>query len=123
VLRPDRTAQVIELAAVEAATPAGLHAAIGCEHVEVVTLAGDLHMWLDGEGPRANPVPSVNVIAALLGAAFGRGTRYVGTVVLTGGADRHGNPCGLSDERLGGLLGHLEQLGTGKTAQPTRHPT
>jgi hypothetical protein len=73
----------------------------------------DLHMWLDGEGPRANPVPPVNVIAALLGAAFGRGTRYVGTVVLTGGADRQGNPRGLSDERLGGLLGHLEQLGTG----------
>ena len=112
VLRPDRTAQVIELADGEVATPAGLCAAIGCRHVEVVTLAGDLDMWLDGEGPRATPVPPVNVIAALLGAAFGCGTRYVGTVVLTGGADRQGNPRGLSDERLGGLLGHLEQLGT-----------
>ena len=113
MLRPDRTAQVIELADGEAATPAGLCAAIGCRYVEVVTLAGDLDMWLDGEGPRATPVPPVNVIAALLGAAFGCGTRYVGTVVLTGGADRQGNPRGLSDERLGGLLGHLEQLGTG----------
>ena len=93
MLRPDRTAQVLELADGEAATPAGLCAAIGCRHVEVVTLAGDLDMWLDGEGPRATPVPPVNVIAALLGAAFGCGTRYVGTVVLTGGADRQGNPA------------------------------
>ena len=112
MLRPDRTAQVLDLADGEVATPAGLCAAIGCRQVEVVTLAGDLHMWLGKEGPRANPVPPVNVIAALLGAAFGRGTRYVGTVVLTGGADRQGNTRGLSDERLGGLLGHLEQLGT-----------
>ena len=53
---------MLELADGEAATPAGLCAAIGCRHVEVVTLAGDLDMWLDGEGPQLTPQHAGDVI-------------------------------------------------------------
>ena len=39
----------------------------------------------------------------LLGAAFDQSQVYVGPVIYTGGADRHGNTKGLSDGRLAEL--------------------
>ena len=76
---------------------------IGCRYVDVLQLAGDLIMWLDGEGHR-RPVPRErNRPAMLLGAAFDQSQVYVGPVIYTGGADRHGNTKGLSDGRLAEL--------------------
>jgi hypothetical protein len=120
MLRPDRSAEVIELAdGSEQATLSDLYRRIGCRSAEVVPLEQDVFMWLDEEGLLAAPMPTVNRPAIALAAALGRAQYYVGIVVYTGGADRRGHALGLSDERLGWLLAQLEQLGV-DVARPPR---
>ncbi|MEW2250425.1 DUF3846 domain-containing protein [Streptomyces sp. NPDC006975] len=73
-----------------------LRAAIGCDFVDVVTLADDLDMWLDDEGIYRQPH---NVYATALAQLHGRTWQpYHGTVVLTGGCDENGDTLPLSEE-------------------------
>jgi hypothetical protein len=108
-LRPDCAAAVVELADGDAAL-ADLFRLIGCRRAEAVTFAADLVMWLDEDLSPAGD-PAVNRAATLIGARFERGRVYVGSVVYTGGADPHGTPRGLSDERAAWLREQLNTLG------------
>jgi hypothetical protein len=89
----------------------GLYGLIGCVYGEVVSLADDLHMWLDEEGLLHRPQLPLNRPAMRMAAEFDRTRACVGTVVFTGGADASGVTLGLSDERLRWLLGQLERFG------------
>ncbi|MFI1532658.1 DUF3846 domain-containing protein [Streptomyces griseus] len=80
-----------------------LYTEIGCQNVTAVDMSDDLTMWLDDEG-LINGAP-VNVGATALYAAHQEPHQhYHGTVVITGGTDRHGNTLPLTLDQLSTLL-------------------
>lgn len=67
---------------------------IGCDTPEMVRLASDLHLWVDGNGLDR----PVNLCATQIAHNYGQDNQpYFGTAVFTGGQDRHGNTLPLSD--------------------------
>jgi hypothetical protein len=83
----------------DAAVLAGLYAAIGCDRVDVVSLAGDVDMWLDDEGLLvAEPV--FNPRATFIAERFGVDDQpYCGVAVFTGGVGSDGRTESLSTAR------------------------
>jgi hypothetical protein len=74
---------------------AELYRLIGCETVDVVSLAGHLDMWLDDEG-LLTEVPEFNRAATHIAQYYGYSYQsFAGTAVFTGGADAVGNTQGL----------------------------
>ncbi len=64
--------------------------AIGCRAVDAVTISADLTMWLDDEGI-VTGLPVNGGATALYAAHQPPHRTYHGTVVITGGTDRHGD--------------------------------
>ncbi|MFE1335889.1 DUF3846 domain-containing protein [Streptomyces microflavus] len=73
--------------------------AIGCRSVDAVGISDDLTMWLDDEGI-VTGLP-VNMGATALYAAHKPPHQtYHGTVVITGGTDRHGDTLPLTTDQI-----------------------
>ncbi|GGZ29427.1 DUF3846 domain-containing protein [Streptomyces nitrosporeus] len=76
-----------------------LLAAIGCCAVDAVDISEDLTMWLDDEGIITGQ--PVNWGATALYAAHRPPhQKYHGTVVITGGTDRHGDTLPLTTDQI-----------------------
>lgn len=94
LLRCDGTMQPVTLPGAPHGNREAMYAAIGCTRVDVVRLAVGLDMWIDDEGLYTQPV---NAPATALARCHGFTGPYHGPVVLTGGADAHGDTRPLTD--------------------------
>ena len=69
-------------------------------YVQAIDLSDKLTLWCNEEGKMIN-LPHNRGAQKLWDEVFGAGTDYiVGDIVLTGGADRHGNTLGLTDAQV-----------------------
>ncbi|MFH8439308.1 DUF3846 domain-containing protein [Streptomyces sp. NPDC018007] len=118
VLRPDGVFKVIDWPK-DGHLPI-LYREIGCTAVDVVDLSRTLSMWLDDEGLINGS--DANCAATILYALHHAPHQtYHGTVVLTGGTDRHGDTLGLTKDKVAELLEfHLTFSGARIPSQRTK---
>ncbi|MCF3965385.1 DUF3846 domain-containing protein [Streptomyces fuscigenes] len=107
VIRPDASFDVIDWPEEMRSTLYTLYTALRCDHVDVVDVSPELSMWLDGSGITIG-VPIDVPATKLYAVANGRAHQfYYGTVVITGGVDRHGDTIGLTREQCEMVLGMI----------------
>ncbi|MFJ8982551.1 DUF3846 domain-containing protein [Streptomyces sp. NPDC102282] len=96
-----------------------LHTAIGCRAVDAVDISDDLTMWLDDEGT-VTGLPVNYGATALYAAHKPPHQTYHGTVVITGGTDRHGDTLPLTTDQVMAIVEfHLSHTAVVIPAQRT----
>ncbi|PRH79037.1 hypothetical protein C6N75_11755 [Streptomyces solincola] len=98
LLRPDSTFEVLDWPSSGSGLPT-LYRAIECTAVDVVRITPELDMWLNDEG-MIDGTPINRWATAVYAAHRPPHQWYHGNVVLTGGADSHGNTIGLTDQQV-----------------------
>lgn len=122
VLHTDGTFELIDWPTQDGATLPLLYSKIGTDRVDVVSITSRLDMWLDDEG--AGTKPLAEYATRLYGRYQPIHQPYFGTVVLTGGANRHGDTLGLTlDQALELITRWLDIVHTYRRRAVIPHPT